>query len=387
MQNEVDNPIDEAGPAETRYQNAGSGGKPACAVEAAGFQGIIGKSRAMKEVYRLIQRVADSDSTILINGETGTGKGLAAKVIHQSSYRRNKPFVSINCGAIPENLLESELFGHVKGAFTGATAAKIGKFEAANGGTIFLDEIGDMSPDLQVKVLKVLEEREFEPVGGCKSVKVDVRIIAATHRDLEEEVQKGNFREDLFYRLYVIPVRMPSLKDRSSDIPLLTSHFINKLNSEKRMQIDGVSEEAMQMLMRHEWPGNVRELANLLERMAVLKGEGHLSIDDLPPKLKSRPTFQTAMTIAPLENDESDRAEDADESDDCVVSSIPLTVSATINLDGLDLNTAVSEFEKNLIYQSLEKTDWVKNKAAKLLQVKRTTLVEKIKRYDLQKCA
>jgi sigma-54 specific flagellar transcriptional regulator A len=301
--------------------------------------------------------VADSDSTVLINGETGTGKGLVAKAIHQSSYRRQRPFVSINCGAIPENLLESELFGHVKGAFTGATNAKTGKFELANGGTIFLDEIGDMSPDLQVKVLKVLEEREFEPVGGCKTIKVDVRIIAATHRDLEEEVQKGNFREDLFYRLYVIPIQLPALRNRQIDIPLLIEHFLNKLNAEKSTEIDGISDAAMNIFMSHSWPGNVRELANLIERLAVLKGEGEITVDDLPPKLRSNE------------------------------SSLPAVAAPEINTEGICLTTAVNEFEKNLIYQSLERTDWVKNKAAKLLHVKRTTLVEKIKRYELHKCA
>jgi transcriptional regulator with GAF, ATPase, and Fis domain len=327
-----------------------------------GFQGVIGKSRVMRDVFHLIERVADSDSTILINGETGTGKGLVAKAIHARSYRRDKPFVAINCGAIPENLLESELFGHVKGAFTGATSAKVGKFEVANGGTIFLDEIGDMSPDLQVKVLKVLEEREFEAVGGCKSIKVDVRIIAATHRDLEEEVQKGNFREDLFYRLYVIPVQLPALKDRSVDIPLLTHYFLNKLNKDKHAHISGISPSAMAALMQHNWPGNVRELANMLERLVVLKAEGELRVGDLPPKLRQNRT------------------------EDVTVSEL-VVPTPEFSGEGINLNTAVSEFEKNLIYQSLEKTDWVKNKAAKLLQVKRTTLVEKIKRYDLQKCA
>jgi len=327
--------------------------------EKTGFKGVVGKSRSMKDVFRLIDRVADSDSTILINGETGTGKGLIAKAIHQQSYRSENPFVAINCGAIPENLLESELFGHIKGAFTGATAAKTGKFEVANGGTIFLDEIGDMSPDLQVKVLKVLEEREFEPVGSCKSIKVDVRIIAATHRDLEEEVQKGNFREDLFYRLYVIPIRLPALRERRVDIPPLASHFINKLNHEKGTRIEGISTAAMELLVQHSWPGNVRELANLLERLIVLNGEGRIEPADLPSKLRSSSNNSIATAAMPPE----------------------------ITAEGICLNTAVSEFEKNLIYQSLEKTDWVKNKAAKLLHVKRTTLVEKIKRYELHKCA
>ena len=320
------------------------------------FEGIVGESVKMQEIFRLVERVADSDSTILINGETGTGKGLIAQAIHKQSYRRNEPFVAINCGAIPENLLESELFGHVKGAFTGATGNKVGKFEAANGGTIFLDEIGDMSQDLQVKILKVLEERCFEPVGGCKTTNVDVRIVAATHRDLEEEVQKGNFREDLFYRLYVIPIELPALKERRSDIPHFVAHFMDRLNESKNTAVDSISDEALNVMMQYAWPGNVRELANLMERIVVIKGKGEIDISDLPAKMKTEAT-QNAI-LAP-----------------------------EVTGDGLCLSTAVSEFEKRLIYQSLEKTKWVKNRAAKLLQVKRTTLVEKIKRYELQKCA
>lgn len=323
------------------------------------FQNVVGKSRQMQEVFRLIERVADSDSTILINGETGTGKGLIAKAIHEKSYRSKKPFVSINCGAIPENLLESELFGHVRGAFTGATSAKTGKFEVANGGTIFLDEIGDMSPELQIKVLKVLEEKEFEPVGGCKTNRVDVRIITATHRDLEEEVQKGNFREDLFYRLYVIPIKMPALKERLRDIPLLVDFFLYKLNQEKKTNISGLEKDALELLMQYAWPGNVRELSNLMERLVVLNSEGIIRVSDLPEKINQNKIHAPSLPLVDVTNEG----------------------------DGICLNTAVSEFEKNLIYQSLEKTNWVKNKAAKLLQVKRTTLVEKIKRYDLQKCA
>ena len=322
------------------------------------FDGIVGESQRMQKVFRLIERVADSDSTILINGETGTGKGLIAHAIHKQSYRKDQPFISINCGAIPENLLESELFGHVKGSFTGATANKVGKFEAANGGTIFLDEIGDMSHDLQVKILKVLEEQQFEPVGSCKTISVDVRIVAATHRDLEEEVQKGNFREDLFYRLYVIPVKLPALRERKSDIPHFVNHFLQRLNPLKKTNVTSISEDALNVLMQQDWPGNVRELANLMERLVVIKGEGEIDSDDLPGKMISG-SVGGGGTPAALE----------------------------ITGDGLCLSTAVSEFEKRLIYQSLEKTKWVKNKAAQLLNVKRTTLVEKIKRYELHKCA
>lgn len=320
-----------------------------------GFHDIIGQSNKMREVFDLVEKVADCNSTILLNGETGTGKGLVAKAIHQKSRRINKPYISINCGAIPENLLESELFGHVRGAFTGATSSKQGKFELADGGTILLDEIGDMSSDLQVKVLKVLEEGEFEQVGGSKTLKVDVRIIAATHRDLCEEVQKGNFREDLYYRLYVIPLLLPSLKHRKSDIPYLVSYFINQSNQKNDRQVDGITEDAMAMLMSHSWPGNVRELKNMIERMVVLKGEGRITVADLPGELKKAHPCEPASTIE-------------------------------ISDEGICLNSAVTEFEKALILQSLEKTKWVKNKAAKLLHLNRTTLVEKIKRHQLQPC-
>jgi transcriptional regulator with GAF, ATPase, and Fis domain len=320
-----------------------------------GFPHIIGQSQKMREVFDLVEKVADCDSTILLNGETGTGKGLVARAIHQKSSRRNKPYISINCGAIPENLLESELFGHVRGAFTGATSSKLGKFELADGGTILLDEIGDMSSDLQVKVLKVLEEGEFEPVGGSKTVRVDVRIIAATHRDLSEEVQKGNFREDLYYRLYVIPMILPSLKDRKADIPHLVDYFIEQSNRKNKRRVKNVTEEAMDILMRYLWPGNVRELKNMVERMVVLKGSGEITAQDLPVELKSTRKFEPSANIE-------------------------------ISDDGICLNSAVTEFEKELILQSLEKTKWVKNKAAKLLHLNRTTLVEKIKRHQLQPC-
>ena len=319
------------------------------------FHDIIGQSRKMREVFDLVQKVADCDSTILLNGETGTGKGMVARAIHQKSKRRNKPFISINCGAIPENLLESELFGHVRGAFTGATSLKQGKFELADSGTIFLDEIGDMSADLQVKVLKVLEEGEFEQVGGAKTIKVDVRIVAATHRDLSEEVQKGNFREDLYYRLYVIPVMLPSLRERRSDIPFLISHFLEQFNQKNNRSVHEISEEVLDMLMSHSWPGNVRELKNMMERLVVLKGSGEISARDLPSEIKSTHKFEPSTAIE-------------------------------ISDEGICLNSAVTEFEKALILQSLEKTKWVKNKAAKLLHLNRTTLVEKIKRHQLQPC-
>jgi sigma-54 specific flagellar transcriptional regulator A len=320
-----------------------------------GFHDIIGQSRKMREVFDLVHKVADCDSTILLNGETGTGKGMVARAIHQKSKRKNKPFISINCGAIPENLLESELFGHVRGAFTGATCSKQGKFELADSGTILLDEIGDMSSDLQVKVLKVLEEGEFEQVGGAKTIKVDVRIVAATHRDLSEEVQKGNFREDLYYRLYVIPLMLPSLRDRKSDIPFLISHFLEQFNQKNNRSIQEIADEALEMMRGYSWPGNVRELKNMMERLVVLKGSGEITAQDLPSEIKATHKYEPSTTIE-------------------------------ISDEGICLNSAVTEFEKALILQSLEKTKWVKNKAAKLLHLNRTTLVEKIKRHRLQPC-
>ena len=316
------------------------------------FGDIIGHSAKMQEIFTLVEKVADSDSTIIINGESGTGKGLIARAIHKNSDRKDKPFITINCGAIPENLLESELFGHVRGAFTGATSSKPGKFELANRGSIFLDEIGDMSANLQVKILRVLEEREFEQVGGSKTIKADVRIIAATHRDLEKLVQEGSFREDLFYRLNVIPIEIPPLRERKPDIPLLISHFLGEFNLKNGKDVQGVTSDAMIIIKEHSWPGNVRELKNMVERFVVLKGEGDIGPLDLPEKLRRKGGHSEPPSME-------------------------------ISEDGINLNTAVTEFEKALILESLKKTNWVKNQAAKLLRLNRTTLVEKIKRHHL----
>ena len=318
------------------------------------FGDIIGHSAKMQEVFTLVEKVADSDSTIIINGESGTGKGLIARAIHNNSDRKDKPFITINCGAIPENLLESELFGHVRGAFTGAASSKPGKFELASRGSIFLDEIGDMSANLQVKILRVLEEREFEQVGGSKTIKADVRIIAATHRDLEKLVQEGSFREDLFYRLNVISIEIPPLRERKPDIPILISHFLREFNLKNGKDVQGVTNDAMIIIKEHAWPGNVRELKNMVERLVVLKGEGDIAPLDLPEKLRRKGGHSE---LPPME----------------------------ISEDGINLNTAVTEFEKALILESLQKTNWVKNQAAKLLRLNRTTLVEKIKRYHLHR--
>lgn len=318
------------------------------------FRDIIGRGSAMQKIFRIVEKVAASDTTIMLNGETGTGKGLIARAIHLASGRNEKPFVQINCGATPEGLLESEFFGYRRGAFTGATADKAGKFEMAKGGTIFLDEIGDMSADLQVKVLRVLEEGEFERVGGHETIKTDARIIAATHRDLEEEVQKGNFREDLFYRLYVIPIMLPTLKERKGDIPYLVSYFLEEFRQKKEDLPAVISDKAMKIIVNYSWPGNVRELRNLIERLVVLNEGEEILPEDLPEKLR-------------IESDQ------------------PPQRKLEVDGEGISFSTAVSEFEKALIISALEKTNWVKNKAAQLLNIKRTTLVEKIKRYQLGK--
>src|SRR3989338_1844496 len=236
------------------------------------FSGIVGESEKIKGVLSLVEKILDDDSTILILGESGTGKELIAKAIHYNGKRADRPLIPVNCGAIPEELLESELFGHEKGSFTGAIRTRIGKFELANSGTIFLDEIGDMSPALQVKMLRVLQEQEFERVGGMKSLKVNIRVIAATHRNLEKEVESNKFREDLFYRLNVIPISIPPLRERKSDIPILANHFLSKFNRIKNKNIERFSDDAMKCLIEYRWPGNVRELENSVERVVILKG-------------------------------------------------------------------------------------------------------------------
>lgn len=316
------------------------------------FKNLIGDSEVMQRSFQFIEKIAATNSTVMICGESGTGKELVARAIHYNSDRKNEPMVPVNCGAIPEDLLESELFGYEKGAFTGALKTRIGRFELANGGTVFLDEIGDMSPALQVKILRVLQEHEFERLGGVKSIKVDIRVIAATHRDLEKAVKQGTFREDLYYRLNVIPFILPPLRERGSDIPLLANHFIGKFNIEKKQNINGISPEALKCLTRYHWPGNVRELENLMERLVILKGKGVIEQEDLPEKLLG----------AEWSN------------------AVP---SMDIPDSGISFNTAVSEFERELILRALKKTNWIKNRAAKLLQLKRTTLVEKIKKIQL----
>lgn len=317
---------------------------------------IIGTSNAIKRIYELIEKVSNSDSTVLILGESGTGKELVAKNIHFRSARANKPFIPVNCGAIPTELLESELFGHEKGAFTGAVASRVGRFELADGGTVFLDEIGEMQPILQVKLLRVLQERSFERIGGTKTVNVDVRIIAATNQNLEEAVAAGRFREDLFYRLNVIPLNIPPLRERIEDIPLLCDYFIEKHSKRMGRNPIKITDEALKMFLSYHWPGNVRELENTIERLLVLKDDDIVKPYDLPEKM-------TGRKIPNLPNIEDD----------------------DINpfVGGIDLNAALEEYEKRLILHALELQNGVKSQAAKYLNINRTTLIEKMKRLGL----
>ena len=312
---------------------------------------MIGASEPIRHVMEFVQKVADSDSTVMIQGESGTGKELVARMLHFNSLRKDRPLVPVNCGAIPENLLESELFGHEKGAFTGATHARMGRFELANGGTIFLDEIGEMSLPLQVKLLRVLQEREFERVGGNRTIHVDVRIVAATNQDLETLVEEKRFRKDLFYRLNVIPIVIPPLRERRSDIPLLIDHFLTRFNQTKHSEVSGLAPDALHLLTEYDWPGNIRELENMIERLVVLKKQGVLSIDDLPEKICRR-SSGTELKEQFIRFSE----------------------------DGINLSREVEQYEKHLIMEALRKANGVTSRAAQLLQLNRTTLVEKLKR-------
>ncbi|MBI5419478.1 MAG: sigma-54-dependent Fis family transcriptional regulator [Deltaproteobacteria bacterium] len=317
-----------------------------------GLQNIIGVSEPTLQVLRLVKKVADTDSTILILGESGTGKELIARAIHYLSPRAERMLVPINCSAIPADLLESELFGHVKGAFTGAHVSRTGRFEMAHNGTIFLDEIGEMSPHLQAKLLRVLQEKSFIPVGGTRTVQVDARVIAATNKDLDEEVKEGRFRADLYFRLNVIPVRIPPLRERIEDIPLLASHFIERFNREKARAIEGIRPESFDIFQKYRWPGNIRELENVIERIVVLKGTGWIEPGDIPEKMRRGASSQGVA--APILGD-----------------------------SGLDIKSATEDFENRLIVQAMSLAKGNKNRAAALLGLKRTTFVEMLKRKNL----
>ena len=323
------------------------------------FEGIVGKSRAMQKLFQLLETVAATNSTILVTGETGSGKEVIARAIHHNSTRKIHRFVALNCSAIPETLLEAEIFGHVRGAFTGAVGNRQGRLEQAHKGTLFLDEVGTMSASLQMKLLRVLQEREFERVGDSHTVKVDVRVIAATNSDLPKMVSQGEFREDLYYRLNVIPVHVPPLRERKEDIPLLVQHFLDKLSKDgfasgtsRTGKPPTVSQDAMRRLMAYHWPGNVRQLENTVERaLAFTAGRGQIDLDDLSTEVQ-----QAQVPV--------------------IASSVELPD------EGLDLDAFIANIERELIERSLERTHGNKGAAARLLNLKRTTLVEKLKRLD-----
>ena len=338
---------------------------------------IVGESKPIREVFELIEKAAPTNSTVMIFGESGTGKEIIARALHAKSLRADKPFVAVNCAAIPSELLESELFGYEKGAFTGASVTRIGRMEMAHQGTVFLDEIGDMPLTLQVKLLRVLAEREIDRIGGSKSIHIDIRVIAATHRNLEQAVQDGSFREDLYYRLNIIPVMMPPLRERRTDIPLLAKFFLAKLNPITNGLDKTISDETMAILMDYAWPGNIRELANFIERMVVLSPGPVITPRDLPDKILGNHPRGKWDT---LENEESE------ESPTQVLQvSLRKTYSMSLPKEGMNLKKAVEDFERGLILEALEKSDWVKNKAATLLGLNRTTLVEKLKKMNLKR--
>jgi DNA-binding NtrC family response regulator len=313
---------------------------------------IVGTNPEMRRIFQLIDTVAPTRSTVLITGESGTGKELIARALHRRSDRSEGPFVAVNCGALPDNLLEDELFGHLRGAFTDAVGDRQGRFAQADGGTLFLDEVGTMSPNLQVKLLRVLQEREFTPLGGTQKREVDVRIVAATNLDLRKEMEARRFREDLYYRLNVIQVEIPALRDRRDDVPLLVQHFLEKLGRGLGAPPKRFDQEAMRCLLGHTWPGNVRQLENVVERAVTLSGSrADLQVDDLPSEMQ--------------------RAEGM------------IVPAVRVDGDGISLDAVLADFEGRLLYQALENTNWTKTRAARLLQIKRTTLIEKMKRLGI----
>jgi sigma-54 specific flagellar transcriptional regulator A len=349
------------------------------------FRTLVGNSRAIKSVQKMIDQVADSEANVLILGESGTGKEVVARNLHHFSRRRHKPFVPVNCGAIPAELLESELFGHEKGAFTGAITARKGRFEMAEGGTLFLDEIGDMPLPMQVKLLRVLQERTYERVGSNKTLTANVRIIAATHRNLEEHIADGRFREDLFYRLNVFPIDMPALRERPEDIPLLINELIKRIEHESRGTVR-LTPAAMTSLCRSEWPGNVRELANVVERLVILFPYATVDFDDLPDKYQiegdslpeqiSNAIMQSPQP-EPLTEVEESIERDDDDAQTALLDSLPE--------EGLDLKEHLANLEYLLIKQALDEAAGVVAHAAQRLKMRRTTLVEKMRKYGIQR--
>ncbi|EKB19484.1 sigma-54 dependent transcriptional regulator [Aeromonas veronii] len=343
---------------------------------------LVGKGKGIQEVRRLISQVAETDANVLILGESGTGKEVVARAIHELSARSSGPFVPINCGAIPAELLESELFGHEKGAFTGAIAARRGRFELAQGGTLFLDEIGDMPMPMQVKLLRVLQERLFDRVGGGKPIQADVRIIAATHRDLEALIRSQGFREDLYYRLNVFPIETPPLRERIDDIPLLLQELLNR-HAEQHHSVIRLTQRALESLMQYPWPGNVRELSNLLERLLILYPQQIVDVADLPSRYRLLPCEPRDERLTELDERDALAAvfQEPPELDH------PLASARTMQLpeEGVNLKEMLADLEVELIRQALESQDGVVARAADLLGMRRTTLVEKMKKYGMSK--
>lgn len=344
--------------------NSGTGRAPKL------FRSLVGSSRAIQGVRELMSQVADKDVTVLITGESGTGKEVVARNLHYHSTRRDKPFIPVNCGAIPSELLESELFGHEKGAFTGAISARSGRFELAEGGTLFLDEIGDMPLPMQVKLLRVLQEHTYERVGGNKTIKTDVRIIAATHRNLDDMITDDRFREDLYYRLNVFPIEMPALRERQEDIPVLLNELTVRMEKEKRGSIR-FNNSGLMSLIRHPWPGNVRELANLVERLAIMFPFGVIGSSELPKKYRHV--------------DENDEPLPQFEIEQPVSSPMEAEDPALLPVNGLDLKEHLSNMESSLIRQALDDCNGVVARAAEKLRIRRTTLVEKMRKYGLNR--
>jgi sigma-54 specific flagellar transcriptional regulator A len=347
------------------------------------FRSLVGNSRDVRRVRKMVEQVAPTEATVLVLGESGTGKEVVARNIHYHSQRRSKPFVPINCGAIPGELLESELFGHEKGSFTGAIGARQGRFELAQGGTIFLDEIGDMPLAMQVKLLRVLQERSFERVGSNKSIKCDVRIVAATHRNLEKHIAEGKFREDLYYRLNVFPVEMPRLKDRVEDLPLLINELITRLEHEKNASVR-LTPAAVMALCNYDWPGNVRELANLMERLTILHPYGVVDVDDLPAKVV--PTAAARAAASDSQPVAADPAAPAAALEMAAgVPNLSVLNEPRLPRDGIDLKQHLTNIEVSLIQQALDDCNGVVAHAAKRLQIRRTTLVEKMRKYQIHR--
>jgi len=340
------------------------------------FRSLVGTSRAIQQVRQMMQQVVDTDASVLILGESGTGKEVVARNLHYHSKRRAAPFVPVNCGAIPAELLESELFGHEKGAFTGAITSRAGRFELANGGTLFLDEIGDMPLPMQVKLLRVLQERTFERVGSNKTQSVDVRIITATHKNLEKMIEDGSFREDLFYRLNVFPIEMAPMRERVEDIPLLMNELISRMEFEKRGSIR-FNSAAIMSLCQHDWPGNVRELANLVERMAIMHPYGVIGVMELPKKFRHVDDEDEQLAVS-LREDLQERA--------TINAGLPgIDAPAVLPAEGLDLKDYLGTLEQGLIQQALDDAGGVVARAAERLRIRRTTLVEKMRKYGMNR--